>query len=484
MFNLLLSFLIGITVFYIIHKRRAVSQNLPPRAEKGLPILGFLREYRKDQRKAFAWAREQYGEVFMFNMLLFDAVVVCNSELYRPIYNEAEKEGSHFSFEGVAEIVKGVSRGVNPYDKYPNFQLAVDVVRLGLANSSFGEFSQMIQYRIKQLIEKQIEENPNVDCVEFADFIVSYAELECIFGHPLWENYPDEAETLVKSIIDLEHTSVRPDVLFLPNWRTPGFKKCLDLREKIDPLLEKARNLTSEKPVFWKEWLKHYLELRMQSNCPAVSDENINELSNDLLSLIAVAARTNSVHLFIWTLVNCISRPKYWDKLLEEQKLLRERTGESELFPTWEQIEKLPFLECCLKESMRLHGVMSGTRKIISDVQIGDFRIPSGKFVMMVQGLSQIDPNLFPEPFEYKPERFMAKQDYGMKYLPFGAGRHICTGRFFAMMVLKSSFVSLLQNFNIQLKNPSQSIPDPDFTKGVGSSVPATPVWVRISKRL
>lgn len=62
------------------------------------------------------------------------------------------------------------------------------------------------------------------------------------------------------------------------------------------------------------------------------------------------------------------------------------------------------------------------------------------------------DPNYFPEPEKFDPERFSAKNKSKMAdyvYHPFGFGPRLCIGNRFALIQIKALLFNLLLNFEI-----------------------------------
>ncbi len=76
-------------------------------------------------------------------------------------------------------------------------------------------------------------------------------------------------------------------------------------------------------------------------------------------------------------------------------------------------------------------------RKALVDDEIDGFRIPAGSSLMVLITMIHRDPNLWPNPEGYDPERFLPGNSKGrprQAYMPFGAGRRICVGSTFAIV--------------------------------------------------
>jgi len=93
------------------------------------------------------------------------------------------------------------------------------------------------------------------------------------------------------------------------------------------------------------------------------------------------------------------------------------------------------YLESVAKEALRLHPVIyEVARKLTVPTEVGGFRLPAGATVMPGIGLVQTDPEHFPEPQAFRPERFLGAQPAPNTWIPFGGGARRCIGAGFSLM--------------------------------------------------
>jgi cytochrome P450 len=96
--------------------------------------------------------------------------------------------------------------------------------------------------------------------------------------------------------------------------------------------------------------------------------------------------------------------------------------------------DRFVFLKACIQESMRLCPVVVHLARTASaDLQIGDFPVRRGQKVIPCTYLAQHNPEVFPQPDLFRPERFLNGQRYEHAYFPFGFGGRTCVGRPFAL---------------------------------------------------
>jgi cytochrome P450 len=96
--------------------------------------------------------------------------------------------------------------------------------------------------------------------------------------------------------------------------------------------------------------------------------------------------------------------------------------------------ESLTFLEACIKESMRLCPVVVHlARTATADVRLANYDVRRGQKVIPCTYLAQHNAEVFPEPYTFRPERFLHGRRYEQAYFPFGFGSRTCVGKPLAM---------------------------------------------------
>ncbi|KAL4911390.1 hypothetical protein BDW74DRAFT_184762 [Aspergillus multicolor] len=101
--------------------------------------------------------------------------------------------------------------------------------------------------------------------------------------------------------------------------------------------------------------------------------------------------------------------------------------------PTWQELDRLPYLHATVKEGLRLsYGVMRHLSRISPDtaLQYKQWTIPPGTPVGMSSYSMHTDPEVFPEPFKFMPERWLGDINPKMNrnWVPFTRGSRNCLG--------------------------------------------------------
>ncbi|KAF9415523.1 hypothetical protein HW555_006842 [Spodoptera exigua] len=122
----------------------------------------------------------------------------------------------------------------------------------------------------------------------------------------------------------------------------------------------------------------------------------------------------------------------------------------------YECVTELPYVEACVNEALRLYPVLG----VITREVIEDYTFPTG--LKLEKGLRvhlpvyhmQHNPKYFPEPEQFRPERFLgdAKQEIRpYTYFPFGEGPRLCIGMRFAKMQITAGIITLLKKYRVEL---------------------------------
>ncbi|MGA8086763.1 MAG: cytochrome P450 [Terracidiphilus sp.] len=129
--------------------------------------------------------------------------------------------------------------------------------------------------------------------------------------------------------------------------------------------------------------------------------------------------------------------------------------------PTLEDVPRLEYLGRVLSESMRLYPpAWAMGREVLEDVSIGPYRLRKRTMVFFSQYIVHRDPKWFPEPEQFRPERFTATAKSGrprFAYFPFGGGGRQCIGESFAWMEAVLTLATLAQRWRVELV-PGQKI--------------------------
>ncbi|XP_025832389.1 probable cytochrome P450 6a13 [Agrilus planipennis] len=222
-----------------------------------------------------------------------------------------------------------------------------------------------------------------------------------------------------------------------------------------------------------KDFMKLLMELKTQkiSLEGKGSDEENNKVvySQDGLSLNEITAQafvffaagfeTSSTAL-TFLMYELVMNLDIQEKLRNEiNTVLGKHNGEI----TYDAIMEMSYLDKCFQEILRKHPPAASLSRICTKT----YKIPGSDVVLeegdnvfiSVYGIHH-DPEFYPDPEKFDPERFSeeekSKRD-PFTFLPFGEGPRICIGLRFAAMQVKVAVVALLSNYKFTLNNKTQT---------------------------
>jgi cytochrome P450 family 135 len=84
-------------------------------------------------------------------------------------------------------------------------------------------------------------------------------------------------------------------------------------------------------------------------------------------------------------------------------------------------------------------------RLVKEPVEIADWTYPPGVCVVANAYLIQHDPDIYEDPYAFRPERFLDSAPGTYTWIPFGGGRRRCLGASFAMVEMKIVLRAVLE---------------------------------------
>lgn len=121
---------------------------------------------------------------------------------------------------------------------------------------------------------------------------------------------------------------------------------------------------------------------------------------------------------------------------------------------TMRDLNEMKYLECCIKEALRLYpSVPVIARKIGEDISIANYTVPAGTTALILTYMLHRNADLFPQPEQFNPDRFLPENVLGRHpyaYIPFSAGPRNCIGQKFALLEEKAVISSLLRKYRVE----------------------------------
>ncbi|KAH7480137.1 hypothetical protein FOMA001_g8798 [Fusarium oxysporum f. sp. matthiolae] len=238
-----------------------------------------------------------------------------------------------------------------------------------------------------------------------------------------------------------------PALKYLPTFLAPWKKEVLQQRQKdiqlytelMDEVREKVAKGTS--PTCFA---KHLLE---EQESLGMSDLEIAYTAG---SPFGAGVETSAGSLASFLLACVKFGPQFIPKAQEEL----DRVVGSDRLPTFDDLPKLEYVRAIASETLRWRpvAVLGGTphASTADHVYKGMF-IPKGSTIIAPLWTLHLNEADFPEPHEFRPERFMEKREYPgtLGHSAFGWGRRICPGMHLGAASVTLNIARILWGFEV-----------------------------------
>ena len=410
----------------------------------------------------------KYGTIHKFHLFGNDAVTVADPELLKIVLQtkiNAFKKDVEWTYRPFmvllgSGIVTAEGRSWLKQRTLLATHLKIDIL---------GEIPEMAIRAVERFRVKLDEARDKGSVVEMAEEF-RHLTLQVIAEAVLSLSPEESDETFAKMYLPIvQEGNLRtwhPYREYLP---TPGwFKFKEDVKKLNDYVVSlivkrwelRQREETSSTPSTRK---KDILDKILSSVAKEEWGQEVIEVVRDQIKTFMLAGHETSASMLTWTLYE-LTLPKnkeHLDIVLREAGKAfvncRDKTGRVVSAPTLDEAAGLNYAECALKESLRKYSVVpTVVRKASEDVQLGEFSVKKGATIMVcMQGLHQ-NPQFWPEPMVYKPQRFLEEiQPY--TFIPFVEGPRMCLGQYLSILEAKIVLSELLDTYRFELTTPEES---------------------------
>lgn len=222
------------------------------------------------------------------------------------------------------------------------------------------------------------------------------------------------------------------------------------LREQTNQALYQviARRRSQEQGASDRKDVLSLLLAARDENGQPLSDR---ELRDELVTLLIAGHETTATALE-WTLHLVLSHPQVRTRLRAE---LAQVVGSAAV--SAEHLPQLEYLDAVLREALRLRPILPNVaRKISQPIQLGGYHVPAGTFVAPCIYLTHRHKDLYPDPEQFLPERWLGKKPDPYQWLPFGGGARRCIGLAFALLEMKVVMAVLLGRKDLAIASDVQ----------------------------
>nr|QOV04251.1 cytochrome P450 392E7 [Tetranychus urticae] len=457
----LLKFFYGLVALFVVNyviKFVIRVRALPP-GPWGLPIVGYLPFIRQDAYIQMTELAAKYGPVFSFKCGQFDVVVINQWKFIKEALANEHLLGrpKETFLPGIAEVSSLVEMSGEQWKEQR--RVALTTLRdVGLGKS---EMEDSIRDEVKSFTKliKSFEEKP-ISISDRLSLSVSNNISKLVFGHKY--AYDDPVSLDMESLI-AKFNGLFPYFgagKFLPTIAILMVKFKLFSLAKIESLYKKfivhilnevnehRRRDAEDNQI--KDYIDGFLVEMSKRQNEKDSNFNLDVLERNVAIFYFAGSDTIS-NTLKWMMLYLVKYPEYQVKLREEIK----QTIGLNRQPENVDRQQMPLTMAFIYETLRFSSIvpLNLLRRATEDTKVGGYSIPKDSLVIFNFWSVHYDPNLWDNPEQFKPERFL-NEDKSKAIKPpyliaFSGGKRVCPGESLAYLQLFLYLVSFLQQFEI-----------------------------------
>ena len=206
------------------------------------------------------------------------------------------------------------------------------------------------------------------------------------------------------------------------------------------------------------------------------------------------AAQANTLPMTFWLLAEILRHPRCLAAATKEARGARfvqnapDKNGKFDCGN-----EALPYIRACLKEVLRMKVAILTHRKVSRDVAITDsngktFKLPRGDMVTVASYLKHYDEGIYPNPQEFRPERWLNADGSfdgytpDDKWFPFSQGRYSCSGKHLAQLEIPLLAALFFRFFDAEIVGGAAAVPEANWDEVLAAVLPKGSCQVRFKK--
>ncbi|MFE6251991.1 cytochrome P450 [Streptomyces niveus] len=397
------------------------APNIPPLVPGGLPLAGHVAGLIGGERRlAFVEQVRAYGPVVSIKVGPSVVVIVNSPELiHRMLTSQADEFTKGRLFEKLKLFGK---------DALPIAEGKPHLRRRRLMQPAFHR-EQIAGYvkTMRETVEPYIsgwDGGTALDLKTEMQLMTQGVVMSALFS----SNPPREpAKTILRSVDTVFTTAIKRAVLpIAPLERLPtrGNRRAKAassaLRAAVADIIAEHR----ANPGEYDDIVSLLLSARDEAGEALPDDEILSEC----VALLAAGSETTAVTL-AWLFHELGRNPDLERRLHEEVDRV---LGDDVL--TADHLSKLPYTRRLVQETLRLYAPWLVTRQTVSEVTLGDYALPAGTDIIWSAYALHRDPDLYPDPLRFDPDRWLPERPQPPKgaFIPFGSGKRMCIGDAFS----------------------------------------------------
>ncbi|CAN1126470.1 Cytochrome P450 84A1 [Linum perenne] len=474
-----------LVVVFLLHGRSRSSRNLPlPPGPKGLPIIGNMLIMDQLTHHGLAKLAKQYGGLFHLRMGNINMVTVSSPEIAKQVLKSQDNIFSNRP-TNIAINYLTYDRSDMAFANYgPFWRQMRKISVMKLFSRRRDESWESVRDEIDSMVQT-VAANPTGNPINVGELIFTFTmnlTYRAAFGTS--NNNKGQMEEFIKILQEFSRLFGAFNIAdFIPflGWMDPQglFPRMVNARSSLDKfidqimddhLLKKKNTSTQEDLVPNPDMVDELLAFYQNDNVDQPTTKPISDSTTSTTTSSTKLTKHNIKAIIMdvmfggtetvasvieWAMAELLKSP---DDLKRVQQELSNVVGFNRHVEE-RDLDKLTFLKCILKETLRLHPpIPLLLHETAEDTEVSGYFIPKRSRVMVNAYAIARDPNSWVNPNQFNPARFSKEgmpdfKGSNFEFLPFGSGRRSCPGMQLGLYAIELGIAHLLHSFDWELPN-------------------------------
>ncbi|MEN0138233.1 MAG: cytochrome P450 [Rhodococcus sp. (in: high G+C Gram-positive bacteria)] len=425
-----------------------MNLSTPQRVSGGEREHGHLEELRTDPIALMRRVREECGNVGVFQLADKKVVLLSGAEANEFFFRSTDED---LDQQAAYPFMKPIFGEGVVFDASPERRKEM-LHNQALRGEQMKGHAATIAHEVDRMVAQWGDEG-EIDLLEFFAELTIYTSSACLIGTKFREQLDGRFAHLYHELEQgtdpIAYVDAYADI--------ESFRRRDEARVQLVALVQEIMTGRIANPPQGKE------DRDMLDVLVSIKDENgderftADEITGMFISMMFAGHHTTS-GTAAWTLIELLRHPDYAKQVVAELDDLYSDGSDI----SFGALRQIPKLEAVLKETLRLHPPLIILLRVArGEFEVGGYRIAENDLVAATPAISNRIAEDFPNPDTFDPERYLDPNQEDIvnrwTWIPFGAGRHRCVGAAFALMQLKAIFSILLQDWEFEMAQPSET---------------------------
>lgn len=432
-----------------------MTHPVPPLVSGGLPLVGHVLEFRRDQYGLDRRGHAEHGDVFATKLGNKQVAVVTGADYNKLFYTQTDDALNISDVYSFLRATFGNVLFMASHDAYMNQRPILQAI---FSREKMARYAQAMQTEVQMWLDglgEIGEMDIAAEMLRLTQHVAGRAFIGPDFRAELSEAFWADYELISRSI-----DPVTPPNLPLPKFRRRD-QATQRIRSTLLVLLDRRRQHPDQYDDLLTQLLSH-----PQKDGTTLSELQIIELFMGLL----FAGHETTAGQAAWTVIQLLQNPDY---LALVQAEIAEQVTPGQPIDGG-VLRNLKHIYWAIDETTRLRPSAPMQLRIVErPLDVGEYTIPAGWLIRVSAATSHHQPGVFAQADVYDPLRFSPERAEGSTFdiIGFGGGLHKCTGMNFAKNEMAMITALLFRQYDLELLTP-----DTHVVTGLGANRPSATI--------